>query len=84
MSEILLTDVRKKFLDYFKKNPEAQNQLSGPVFEDKIIDFIVELAEVKEKYVSTEDLYKEDDTDIKNELKKEKSNRSKNRVSKKN
>ena len=73
----------KEILDYFKKNPEAQNQLSGPVFEDKIIDFIIELAEVKEKIVSAEDLYKEDDTDIKNELKKEKSNKSKNKVSKK-
>ena len=41
----------KEILDYFKKNPEAQNQLSGPVFEDKIIDFIVELAEIKEKIV---------------------------------
>ena len=74
----------KEILDYFKKNPEVQNRLSGPVFEDKIIDFIVELAEVKEKFVSTEDLYKEDDTDLKNELKKEKSNKSKNKVSKKN
>ena len=73
----------KEILDYFKKNPDAQNRLSGPVFEDKIIDFIVELAEVKEKYVSTEDLYKEDDTNIKNELKKEKSNKLKNKVSKK-
>ena len=73
----------KEILDYFKKNPEAQNQLSGPVFEDKIIDFIVELAEVKEKIVSTEDLYKEEDADIKNELKKEKSNKSKNKASKK-
>tara|TARA_B100001248_G_scaffold243874_1_gene212466 strand:- start:139 stop:678 length:540 start_codon:yes stop_codon:yes gene_type:complete len=73
----------KEILEYFKKNPNAQNQLSGPVFEDKIIDFIIELAEVKEKVVSAEDLYKEDDTDIKNELKKEKSNKSKNKVSKK-
>ena len=73
----------KEILDYFKKNPNAQNQLSGPVFEDKIIDFIIELAEVNEKVVSTEDLYKEDDTDIKNELKKEKKNKSKNKVSKK-
>ena len=73
----------KEILEYFKKNPSAQNQLSGPIFEDKIIDFIIELAEVKEKVVSVEDLYKEDDTDIKNELKKEKSNKSKNKVSKK-
>merc|ERR1711988_1541675 len=58
----------KEILDYFKKNPDAQNQLSGPVFEDKIIDFIVELAEVKEKVVSVDDLYKEDSIDVKDEL----------------
>ena len=73
----------KEILDYFKKNPEAQNQLSGPVFEDKIIDFISELAEVKEKVVSVEDLYKEDEVDIKDELKKEKIKKSKTKVSKK-
>ena len=73
----------KEILDFFKKNPDAQSQLSGPVFEDKIIDFILELAEVKEKDVSIDDLYKEDDVDIKDELKKEKSNKSKNKVSKK-
>ena len=73
----------KEILDYFKKNPEAQNQLSGPVFEDKIIDFIVELAEIKEKVVNIEDLYKEDDINIKNELKKEKSKNSKPKISKK-
>ena len=73
----------KEILDYFKKNPDAQNQLSGPVFEDKIIDFIVELAEVKEKVVDVDDLYKEDSLDIKDELKKEKSNKSKPKVSKK-
>ena len=70
----------KEILDYFKKNPEAQNQLS----EDKIIDFIVELAEIKEKIVSVEDLYKEDDVDIKDELKKEKSKKSKTKISKTN
>jgi len=73
----------KEILDYFKKNPDAQNQLSGPVFEDKIIDFIVELAEVKEKVVNVDDLYKDDNVDIKDELKKEKSNKSKSKVSKK-
>jgi trigger factor len=73
----------KEILDYFKKNPDAQNQLSGPVFEDKIIDFIVELAEVKEKVVDVDDLYKDDSIDIKDELKKEKSNKSKPKVSKK-
>ncbi len=73
----------KEILDYFKKNPEAQNQLSGPVFEDKIIDFIIELAEIREKVVNLEDLYKEDDIDIKDELKKEKSKKSKPKISNK-
>ena len=73
----------KEILDYFKKNPEAHNQLSGPVFEDKIIDFIIELAEIKEKVVNLEDLYKEDDIDIKDELKKEKSKKSKPKISNK-
>ncbi len=74
----------KEILEYFKKNPDAQNQFSGPVFEDKIIDFIIELADVKEKNIGVEDLYKEDENDIKNELKKEKSKNSKTKVSKKN
>ena len=43
----------------------------------------MELAEVKEKVVDVDDLYKEDNIDIKDELKKEKSNKSKPKVSKK-
>ncbi len=62
----------KKIMDYFKNNPEAQQQLSGPIFEDKIIDFILELANVKEKKVSVEDLYKEDEIDLKKEASKAK------------
>ncbi len=73
----------KEILDYFKQNPDFQNQLSGPVFEDKIIDFILELVEVKEKVVNVDELYRENDLDIKGELKKEKSNKSKANVSKK-
>jgi trigger factor len=66
----------KQIMDYFKNNPEAQQQLSGPIFEDKIIDFILELANVKEKTVSVEELYKEDEMDLKKEaLKAKKSNK---------
>ena len=43
----------------------------------------MELAEIKEKIVNVDDLYKEGVTDIKDELKKEKSNKSKPKVSKK-
>ena len=67
----------KQVMDYFKNNPEAQQQLSGPIFEDKIIDFILELANTKEKVVSLDELYKEDELDLKKEADKaKKSNRS--------
>ncbi len=62
----------KQVMDYFKNNPEAQQQLSGPIFEDKIIDFILELADIKEQNVSKEELYKEDELDLKKEANKAK------------
>ena len=62
----------KQIMDYLKNNPEAQQQLSGPIFEDKIIDFVLELANVKEKTVSIEELYIEDEMDLKKEAKKAK------------
>jgi trigger factor len=62
----------KQVMDYFKNNPEAQQQLSGPIFEDKIIDFILELANTKEKIVSIEELYKEEELDLNKEADKAK------------
>ena len=47
--------------DYFRKNPAAVASLRAPIFEDKVIDYILELASVTEKKVSREELYKEDD-----------------------
>ena len=62
----------KQIMEYLKNNPQAQQQLSGPIFEDKIIDFILELAKVNEKTVSIDDLYKDDDMDLKKEASKAK------------
>ena len=70
----------KEILEYFKNNPDSQNQFTGPVFEDKIIDFIIELADIKEKEVSVEELYKEDTNDLKKEAKKAKVNDKKKNV----
>ena len=47
--------------DHFAKNPDALAAIRAPIFEDKVIDYIVELAKVSEKTVSREDLYKEDE-----------------------
>ncbi len=67
----------KEILDYFKNNPDAQNQFAGPVFEDKIIDFIMELAKVENRDVSVEELYKEEPSDLKIEAKKARNSKKK-------
>lgn len=46
----------KEVFDYYSKNRDALESLRAPVFEEKVVDFILELAEVKEKEVSAEDL----------------------------
>jgi trigger factor len=47
--------------DYYRKNPEALASLRAPIFEDKVVDFVFELAKVTEKTVSRERLYKGDE-----------------------
>jgi trigger factor len=47
--------------NYFRNNPEAVASLRAPIFEDKVIDYILELAKVTEKTVPREELYKEDE-----------------------
>lgn len=47
--------------DYFRKNPQAVAGLRAPIFEEKVVDFLLELASVTETKVSRDELYKEDD-----------------------
>ena len=47
--------------DYYRKNPEALAALRAPLFEDKVVNFLIELAEVTERQVSREELFKEDE-----------------------
>jgi trigger factor len=47
--------------DYYRKNPNALAALRAPLFEDKVVDFLTELAEVTEKPVSRDELFKEDE-----------------------
>jgi trigger factor len=53
----------KEVWDYYRNNANALAQLRAPIYEDKVVDFILELANVTEKKVSREDLYKDDDTE---------------------
>jgi trigger factor len=47
--------------DYYRQNPQAIAGLRAPIYEEKVVDFLLELAAVTEKKVSREELYKEDD-----------------------
>jgi trigger factor len=51
----------KQVFEYFSKNPEALAQLRAPLFEEKVVDFILELAKIEEKSVSKEELFKSDE-----------------------
>lgn len=44
-------------LEYFQKNEQAMQQLAGPIFEDKTVDFILEMANVTDVETDVETLY---------------------------
>jgi trigger factor len=46
--------------DFYRNNPDALASLRAPIFEDKVVDFIFELAQIGERKVSREELYKEE------------------------
>ncbi|UPK32075.1 trigger factor [Bradyrhizobium sp. 186] len=53
----------KEVWDFYRNNANALAQLRAPIYEDKVVDFILELANVTEKKVSREDLYKDDEAE---------------------
>jgi trigger factor len=46
---------------YYRNNPQALDSLRAPIFEEKTVDFIIELAKVSDKMVSVEELMKDPD-----------------------
>jgi trigger factor len=47
--------------EFYRDNPDALASLRAPIFEDKVIDYILELAKITDKTVTREELYKEDE-----------------------
>ncbi len=43
-------------IEFFRKTPAAIEQLRGPLFEDKVVDYILEMATVEDRIVSPEEL----------------------------
>jgi trigger factor len=46
----------RQVLDFYRQNPGAIDSLRAPIFEDKVIDFIVELAKIGERKATPEEL----------------------------
>ncbi|EGP08098.1 cell division trigger factor [Bradyrhizobiaceae bacterium SG-6C] len=53
----------KEVWDFYRSNPNALAQLRAPIYEDKVVDFILELANVTEKKVTRDELVKEIEDD---------------------
>lgn len=51
----------REVIEFFQRNPAALQQLQAPIFEDKVVDFVFELAKVREEKVSPEELFREDE-----------------------
>lgn len=69
LNQAVLEQVRRfpgqeqQVFDYFQKNPQAIEQLRAPIYEDKVVDFILEMATIEDQEVSVEELMKDPDED---------------------
>ncbi|HLJ64601.1 MAG TPA: trigger factor, partial [Stellaceae bacterium] len=50
----------KQMLELFRSHPRALDTLRAPIFEDKVIDFILEIAKVSDRDVSAKELMQEE------------------------
>lgn len=48
----------RQFFEFVQQNAQMQQQMRAPIFEDKVVDYVFELAQVNEKDVSKDDLQK--------------------------
>lgn len=53
----------QQVFEMFQKNPQALESLKAPIFEDKVVDFILEIATIKDNQVSIEELMQDPDED---------------------
>jgi len=51
-------------IDFFRKNPQAAESLRGPIYEEKVVDYVLELAKVTDKIVTPEELAEEPAPDL--------------------
>jgi trigger factor len=51
----------QQVLEFFKNSPQAVEQLRAPLYEDKVVDFILQLAKVTDQPVTPEELMRDPD-----------------------
>ena len=51
----------QQLIDYYRSNPDAVASLRAPIFEEKVVDYLLELVKVTDKTVSREELMREED-----------------------
>ena len=54
----------REVFDYYQKNYNALATVRAPIYEEKVVDFIVELADVVERKVTKDELFKEDEAEL--------------------
>jgi trigger factor len=76
VNQAMLQEVRKypgqerQVMEYFQQNQQAMAGLRAPIFEDKVIDFILEMAEVTDRSVTPEELMADPEEEAPKEAKK--------------
>lgn len=48
-------------LNYYRNDPQALGALRAPIFEEKVVDFLLELVDVTDKPVTREEMMKDDE-----------------------
>ncbi len=48
----------REFFEFIQQNQQMQQQMRAPIFEDKVVDYIFELAQVTDKEATKDDLQK--------------------------
>jgi trigger factor len=51
----------KQVYDFYRQNPEALASLRAPIFEDKVVDFVLAAADITDQKVTREELLREED-----------------------
>jgi trigger factor len=54
----------KEVVAMYRDNAEALMALRGPIFEDKVVDFILAMADIEDKQVTSEELLREPDETV--------------------